>query len=100
MPERAYSVITAALCLMATLYQLKCRLSMLTDFTRKIMVALSLVCSILCIAAALPKYLLVIFDKGYLLHTTSVGDLLYLVYGIYLAVYVFLTFKTKKTIEK
>lgn len=95
-PGRFYEIITAALCLVFSIYMAKDKAGMLTGISSKMMVAFSLVASLFCLALSVPNVVLFLAGKGDLLHNVSVLDLLYLAYGVYIPTYIFTTFKFKK----
>ena len=95
LPERFYETVSAALCILCSLYVVKDKEEMLTKISSKIMVALSLVTSAFCIMCSLPQLLIVISGNGNLLHSFSLSSVLYLTYGIFIPVYIFGTFTQK-----
>lgn len=95
-PERFYEIITAALCLVFSLYQAKDKAKMLTPISSKIMVATSLITSIFCIILSLPKIVLMASGSGNVLHDFAMTDVMYLCYGVFIAVYIFASFRPQK----
>ena len=94
--ERFFETVTAALCVIFSLYLVKEKAGMLTNISTKIMVAISLTASVFCIILSLSPLLIILFGKGNLLHSFSYANIVYLAYGIYIPAYVFTTFKHKK----
>ena len=95
-PQRTYWILSATLCLITSLDILKDKAEMLTKISSKTMVAFSLFTSLFCIISTLPNIILMVLGKGNLLYGTSLSDVFYLFYGIYISVYIFSTFKQKK----
>ena len=95
-PERAYDIITACLCVLFALQHLKFKAEMLTPFKIKIMAVVGFITAIFCFISTVPRYLVVLIGGAEQLHASAVSDALFPFYGLMIITFIYSTFKKTK----